>query len=257
MSQENTELARRLFDAVNERDLGAYLALMDDDVVARPRVVGVEGEAYQGHEGIRRWWGDLVDIFPDSTLEVVEERELGDLVFGALYFRARGASGSTPVDETIWNVGRWRHGKCIWWRTFQTRAEALETVGVETVQRVYEEVTARLEAPEELFAPEMEFDVTEVAPDIGEILRGPQAVNEALHSYWATFEEFHVEIEELVHADEGLVITAVRDGGQMKGSDAEVWNRFFHVWTLGDGGIVRLSIHTEKARALEAAGRRA
>jgi hypothetical protein len=35
---------------------------------------------------------------------------------------------------------------------------------------------------------------------------------------------------------------------------AEVWNRFFHVRTLRDGRIVRLSIHTDRNRALEAAG---
>ena len=40
----------------------------------------------------------------------------------------------------------------------------------------------------------------------------------------------------------------------MKESDAEVWNHFFHVWTLGSGKIVRLSIHIDRNRALEAAG---
>jgi ketosteroid isomerase-like protein len=74
--------------------------------------------------------------------------------------------------------------------------------------------------------------------------------------YWETFDQFHVEITEVIHADEELVITAVRDGGTMRGSDAEVWNRFFHVWTFGNGKVVRLSIHTEKTRALEAVGLR-
>jgi ketosteroid isomerase-like protein len=33
-----------------------------------------------------------------------------------------------------------------------------------------------------------------------------------------------------------------------------VWNRFVHVWTFRDGTIVRLSIHTDRDRALEVAG---
>jgi hypothetical protein len=61
-------------------------------------------------------------------------------------------------------------------------------------------------------------------------------------------------MEELIHADERQVVTAVRDGGRMRGSDAEVWNRFFHVWTFGDREIIRLSIHTDRNRTLEAAG---
>ncbi len=124
---------------------------------------------------------------------------------------------------------------------------------VETVQRVYEGTNAHLEAPPELFGPDYEIDAKDVAPDFG-VIQGYEAGQEAFLPYWETFEDFHVEIEAVIHADDGQVVTAVRDGGRMRGSDAEVWNRFFHVWTFGDGKIVRLSIHTDKNRALEAAG---
>jgi ketosteroid isomerase-like protein len=130
----------------------------------------------------------------------------------------------------------------------------MSQANVETVQRVYEGVTARLEIPQELFDPDLELDQMDVAVDAVEVGRGPEAAQESLREYWETFEDFHVEIEEVIHADEGQVVTAVRDGGQIRGTDAEVWNRFFHVWTFGDGKIVRLSIHTDKDRALEAAG---
>ena len=40
----------------------------------------------------------------------------------------------------------------------------------------------------------------------------------------------------------------------MKGSGAEVWTRFFDVVTLREDKIVRLSAHTDRNRALEAAG---
>jgi ketosteroid isomerase-like protein len=127
---------------------------------------------------------------------------------------------------------------------------------VETVRRVYEEVTARLEMPRELFEPELELDVMDVSPDQVGVLRGLDAAQESFREYWETFEDFHVEIEEVIHADEDQVVTAVRDGGRVHGSDTEVWNRFLHVWTFGDGKIVRLSIHTDRKRALEAAGLR-
>jgi ketosteroid isomerase-like protein len=58
----------------------------------------------------------------------------------------------------------------------------------------------------------------------------------------------------VIHADEGRVVNVVRAGGRMRGTDAEVWNRFFHVWTFRDGRIVRLSIHADRNRAVEAAG---
>jgi len=58
----------------------------------------------------------------------------------------------------------------------------------------------------------------------------------------------------VIHADDERVVTAVRDGGRLAGSDGEVWNRFFHVWTFRDGRIIRRSSHTERRQALEAAG---
>ena len=124
---------------------------------------------------------------------------------------------------------------------------------VETVRRVYEGVNTRLVVPRELFEPDYQFDNTELWPDIGEVL-GFEAAQEAMREYWETFEAYRVEIDEVIHADEGRVVNVVRDGGRMRGTDTEVWNRFFHVWTFGDGRIVRLSIHTDRTRALEVAG---
>jgi ketosteroid isomerase-like protein len=124
---------------------------------------------------------------------------------------------------------------------------------VETVRRVYERVNAQKQVPPELFDPDYEFDNTELWPDVGGVI-GLEASERVMREYWETFEAYHVEIDEVVHADEHCVIDVVRDGGRMKGSDAEIWNQFVHVWTLRDGRIVRLSVHTDRARALEAAG---
>jgi ketosteroid isomerase-like protein len=61
---------------------------------------------------------------------------------------------------------------------------------------------------------------------------------------------------DVIHTDEQRVVTAVRDGGRLKGSDSEVWNRFFHVWTFRDGRIVRRSSHIDENQAFQAAGLR-
>jgi ketosteroid isomerase-like protein len=132
MSQENVELLYRGADAFNRRDLDAYLALMDDDVEVIPRAVALEGgDHYHGHDGVRRWWKDLFDVFPDFTTEVVDAQDLrGDLTLMRLRQRAHGAGSDTPTEESIWNVTRWRREKCVWWRNFPTRDEALEAVGL-------------------------------------------------------------------------------------------------------------------------------
>ncbi len=71
MSQENVEFHYRAIDAFNRRDLDAFLALMDDDVEVVPRAGAMEGErSYRRHDGVRRWWNNLLDVFPDWNVEV-------------------------------------------------------------------------------------------------------------------------------------------------------------------------------------------
>jgi ketosteroid isomerase-like protein len=129
MSQGNAELTYRAFDAFNRRDLEASLALTDDDMEAVPRAARMEG-SYHGRDGVRRWWDDLLAVIPDFTIEVGDVRDVGDLTLTALNMRGHGAGSDVPLDETVWYVGRWRRGKCVWWRTFDTHAEALETAGL-------------------------------------------------------------------------------------------------------------------------------
>ena len=126
-------------------------------------------------------------------------------------------------------------------------------MNIEIVRRLYQEVTDRLDVSGELFDPEFELDMSDMAWDIG-VRRGFEAAREAFRQYAQTFDAFRVELREVIHADEEHVVTEIRDGGLVKGSDAEVWNRYFDAFTFRDGRLLRMSAHTDRARALEAAG---
>ena len=127
MSRENVELYRRATQAFNDRDLDAFLALMDADVEAVPRIGAVEGD-YHGHDGMRRWWESVRSTFPDFHAEVVEVRDLGDVTLAELRNRGHGASSDMPVEQRSWHVARWRDKKLLWWRAYGTESEALEAV---------------------------------------------------------------------------------------------------------------------------------
>jgi hypothetical protein len=65
------------------------------------------------------------------NVEVVEVRDLDDqLTLATIRLIGHGAGSAAPTDQATWQVGRWRRGKCVWWRAFQTRTEALEAVGL-------------------------------------------------------------------------------------------------------------------------------
>jgi ketosteroid isomerase-like protein/catechol 2,3-dioxygenase-like lactoylglutathione lyase family enzyme len=123
---------------------------------------------------------------------------------------------------------------------------------VEIVRQLYEAVNAqRWGTNRDLYDPDYEVDLRDGG--VG-VIRGVEASETTLREYWDTFENFQVELREVIQADDEQVVTAVRDGGRPKGSDAEVWNRFFHVWAFRNGKILRLSVHTDRDKALEAAG---
>ena len=127
MAHQNVELAQQVLDAFNRRDSDAFLALMDPNVNAVPRLAAMEG-GYRGHDGIRDWWRTLFDSFPDYTVETVEAREVGNTTLTTLRTRGHGAGSDTPVEDTVWMVAEWRDQKVVWWRVLSTEAEALEAV---------------------------------------------------------------------------------------------------------------------------------
>src|SRR5712691_6268964 len=118
---------------------------------------------------------------------------------------------------------------------------------VETVTRIYEDIpnSDPNDPMRALYAPHFELDQSDVAPD-GDVAVGFEAADAAIREYWATFEDFSVKLEEVIHADEEQVVTRVRDGGRIKGGDSEVWSNFFHVWTFAHGRVTRLSLHNDR-----------
>jgi ketosteroid isomerase-like protein len=123
---------------------------------------------------------------------------------------------------------------------------------VEVVRRIYHEFAARPETIRELYHPDFEMDLRDIPLDVG-VVQGFERSVEALRGYIETFEDFHYELAEVIHADEEHVVTAVHDGGRLRGSDAEVRNLRFNAWTFLDSKVIRVSAHQDRTRALEAA----
>ncbi len=128
MSQETVELTRRGFQAFNDRDLDALLAVLHDDVEIVPILAAMEG-SYHGHDGVRSWWTGLLGGFPNINLEMLEVRDLGDVTLGVVRVSGRGAESDTPFDATVWQVCEWRGRKCIHWHAYPSEGEALAAVG--------------------------------------------------------------------------------------------------------------------------------
>jgi ketosteroid isomerase-like protein len=127
MSHQNVTLLRRANKAFNDGDLDAFLALVDDDVDATPRLARMEG-SFRGHDGIRRWWQSVRDSFVYFYSEIVEVRDFGDLTLAEVHDRGHGVGSQAEVEQRSWHVTEWRDRKAVWWYAYGTEAEAVGAV---------------------------------------------------------------------------------------------------------------------------------
>jgi ketosteroid isomerase-like protein len=84
--------------------------------------------------------------------------------------------------------------------------------------------------------------------------QGHDAVRASLARWKGEWDDYELMPEEFVESGDRVIVT-VRLRGRGRGSGVEVDARFYDVYTLRDGKIVRMDQFTERSEALEAVGR--
>jgi ketosteroid isomerase-like protein len=130
MSQENVEVMRQIYDATRRGDLDAFIALHDPDATVTPLILNIEGRAYRGHEGVRRFWDEIHSAFPDWRWEAESVRAFGQVVLVSVRICGRGVGSGATIDQRGWHVLKFRTGKVTWWQIFGSESEALEAAGL-------------------------------------------------------------------------------------------------------------------------------
>jgi ketosteroid isomerase-like protein len=133
MSQENVEVFKRAFDAVNRGDAEALVAELDPEVEWHGAILMAMGgtqTVYRGHEGVREWLRDLYETLSDFQAEYPEIRDLGDRTVAIGRVRARGAVSEAEIESPHGTVTDFKDGKAIRVRTYLDPNEALEAAGL-------------------------------------------------------------------------------------------------------------------------------
>ena len=102
---------------------------MDADVEALPRLAAMEG-GYHGHDGIRRWWQNLLDAIPGLHGRSRRGSRASRCDAHQDAHQRPRRNSDSPLEETVWLAIQWRDKKVVWWGAFATEAEALEAVGL-------------------------------------------------------------------------------------------------------------------------------
>jgi ketosteroid isomerase-like protein len=98
---------------------------------------------------------------------------------------------------------------------------------------------------------EFEWEALEQSPLAG-THRGQAEVRAYLEEWFSTFDEVHLDIEELVEVNDHVLVVA-RGSGWGKASGVEVTNRFCQLWTLSGGVPTLMREYATREEALAAA----
>ena len=132
MSQENVDVVLELHAAVTRGDLDGVLSLAHPKVEYRSAIQQAmegEGSVFRGLAGIRRWFGELQDLYEYLESEVLEVHDFGERVAIVFVVRGRGAGSGITLEQPLAQVVTLRQGQIIEVRDYFSREEALEAVG--------------------------------------------------------------------------------------------------------------------------------
>ena len=103
------EIVREMHAAFTRRDLKSLLSWWHSDCEYRAAITqAVEGEdgVFCGHDGIRRWWADLDDLYVNLSTEILEMRDLGERLVVVFVIRGDGRGSGAAAEETLAQVER-------------------------------------------------------------------------------------------------------------------------------------------------------
>jgi ketosteroid isomerase-like protein len=132
MSRDKVDVAKRVVDAYNRRDVNALFAeLATPDFEWWPALTrAYGGGCYQGREGVERFAADTRENWEELQTIAEEFRDLGDRVLVLGRQVGRGKGSGAQVDAPLATILDFR-GDRIWrFRAYFDRAEGLRAAGL-------------------------------------------------------------------------------------------------------------------------------
>ena len=126
---------------------------------------------------------------------------------------------------------------------------------VEIIRRGYEHFAATGEVRPDLTDPEFVWDMSTFRgwPE-QKTYAGLEGARQFLTEWTAAWEDWRVDLEELIDAGGDRVLAIVRQRGRSKSTGLSVEMHFAQLWTLRDGKQVRMEMYASPAEAQRATG---
>jgi ketosteroid isomerase-like protein len=130
MSEENVEIVRRALDAFSSGDADSFAALTTPDFEWKTGLGAVEGEVFQGHDGVHTYFARLGSAWEEFLFLAEEYRDREDTVLVLGRLEGRGRGGGVPVVSPVGAVWELRDSFIWRLRAYLDHAEAAQVAGL-------------------------------------------------------------------------------------------------------------------------------
>ncbi len=130
MSQQNVELIRRSIEVFNERDADQLTALSHPECEWRTFRAQLEGTAYRGHDGIRRFLHDMDDDWSEFQMTPLQFHAQGNRVVATARISATGRGSGAHIDFVAGFHFELRDDLIARITSYSDAAEALKAAGL-------------------------------------------------------------------------------------------------------------------------------
>jgi ketosteroid isomerase-like protein len=132
MSQQQVEIVRRFWAALNENPPRLLLELLDEEAEIRnPPEFPLQGP-FRGHAGARVWAREVWEVFSGLQFELEEVIDTGDGETVVSVQRTKGRTRHMQMDTNLQWAAVWtfRGGKVLRAQGYMRKPEALEAGGL-------------------------------------------------------------------------------------------------------------------------------
>ena len=130
MGAHSDEPVRRFAAAINRCNTDAALGVCDPEVVFLS-VLAVDGRAYLGHQGIRRYFDDITSAWEEWRVDVHGTAVAPDgRVVIEMTMHARGKGSGAPLAEFAAHIWTLMNGKLLRNKPFRDRERAARAAGL-------------------------------------------------------------------------------------------------------------------------------
>ena len=131
MSQQNVEIVRRGFVALNRGDADAVVADMAPDIEWYPTSDFVDIGPFRGHDGVRALMSLVFGVFDGYRLQPEELIDAGDAVIAPVHQTGRGKESGLEADVRYILVFKLSEGKAVRVESYYERHEAFKAAGLQ------------------------------------------------------------------------------------------------------------------------------